>query len=170
MKRLLFIALLGLLVAACGGESSTKSDASDKLKPQPKKEQPKAAGAGEKVTIDITTGDEMKYNTKLIKVKEGQTVTINLAHTGQMEEKVMGHNFVLLKQYTDPAEFAAKATAAYDNEYIPEDSDEIIAHTEMIGGGESTSITFEAPAKGVYDFLCSFPGHYGLMNGKFIVQ
>ena len=40
----------------------------------------------------------------------------------------------------------------------------------MLGGGEETTIEFEAPAKGEYTFICSFPGHYALMNGKFIVE
>ena len=41
---------------------------------------------------------------------------------------------------------------------------------KLIGGGEETTVTFDAPAKGTYDFICSFPGHYALMKGKFIVE
>ncbi|MCB0632702.1 MAG: azurin, partial [Lewinella sp.] len=26
------------------------------------------------------------------------------------------------------------------------------------------------PAPGTYDYICSFPGHYALMQGKFIVE
>ena len=59
--------------------------------------------------------------------------------------------------------------AAKDNGYIPE-GDDIIAHTKMIGGGESVEITFDAPAAGTYDYICPFPGHYGIMKGKFIVE
>ena len=33
----------------------------------------------------------------------------------------------------------------------------------MLGGGES------APEPGTYIFICSFPGHYQLMMGEFIV-
>ena len=40
----------------------------------------------------------------------------------------------------------------------------------MIGGGETDVIEFPAPEKGTYEFLCSFPGHYGMMKGKFIVE
>ena len=29
---------------------------------------------------------------------------------------------------------------------------------------------FLPPKKGVYDFICSFPGHYAMMKGKFIVE
>ena len=54
-------------------------------------------------------------------------------------------------------------------EYIPE-GDEIIAYTKLLGGGDSDTITFEAPKKGIYTFICTFPGHWQLMKGKFIVK
>jgi azurin len=40
----------------------------------------------------------------------------------------------------------------------------------MIGGGESDTITFDAPEAGTYVFLCTFPGHYQVMRGEFIVE
>ncbi|WP_318640170.1 azurin [Flavobacterium ardleyense] len=123
-------------------------------------------------TIEVTlnSDDAMKFDTSEIKVKEGQTVILTLNHTGKLPEAAMGHNFVLLKQGVVMADFATAAIAAKDNEYIPNDGKDVIAHTETIGGGESTKITFTAPAKGTYDFLCTFPGHYSMMNGKFIVE
>ncbi|MFD0976922.1 azurin [Salinimicrobium gaetbulicola] len=122
------------------------------------------------VEVIITGDDQMKFNLKEIRVKAGQRVKLTLRHVGQLEENVMGHNFVLLKQGTNIPEFAQKASSAKENEYIPEATDKVIAHTEMIGGGEETSIEFNAPATGTYDFICSFPGHYVQMQGKFIVQ
>ena len=47
--------------------------------------------------------------------------------------------------------------------------DEVIVHTKMLGGGESDTITFIAPENGFYTYICSFPGHWGLMKGKLIV-
>lgn len=122
------------------------------------------------VEVQLTGNDQMKFNLEEIKVKEGQKVRLILKHVGQLPENAMGHNFVLLKQGTDLAEFAQQAAGAADNEYIPSGTDKVIAHTEMIGGGEQTSIEFEAPAAGTYDFICSFPGHYIQMQGKFIVE
>jgi azurin len=40
----------------------------------------------------------------------------------------------------------------------------------MIGGGQSTSVTFPASLLmkgGSYMYLCTFPGHNALMRGKF---
>ncbi len=112
----------------------------------------------------------MRYNKDEIKVKAGQTVRLTLKHVGEMEKSVMGHNWVLLKQGTVINEFGQKAVQAKDNDYIPEGTDAVITHTKMIGGGEEVTIEFEAPAAGEYDFICSFPGHYSVMNGKFIVE
>ena len=122
------------------------------------------------VQVNLTGNDLMQYNINEIRVKAGETVKLTLTHTGQLPENAMGHNFVLLKQGTDVVDFAQKAATATDNEYIPQGTDAVIAKTEMIGGGEETSIEFTAPAAGTYEFICSFPGHYVQMRGKFIVE
>ncbi len=122
------------------------------------------------VEVQLTGNDQMKFNLKEIKVKAGQKVKLTLKHVGQLDVNAMGHNFVLLKQGTDLAEFAQQAATAKSNDYIPQNTDKVIAHTEMIGGGEETTIEFDAPAAGTYDFICSFPGHYIQMQGKFIVE
>ncbi|WP_224488464.1 azurin [Robertkochia flava] len=118
----------------------------------------------------ITGDDMMKYSTREIRVKAGEPVTLTLKHIGKLDIKVMGHNWVLLKQGTDLVGFASKASAAADNNYIPAETEDVIAHTKMLGGGESDTITFDAPAPGTYQFLCSFPGHFAQMQGTFIVE
>lgn len=122
------------------------------------------------VEVTIEGNDQMKYNLSEIKVKEGQTVKLTLKHVGKLPKAAMGHNWVLLKQGTNIPEFGAAAAKAAGNDYIPEGTDKIIVNTKMLGGGEETTIEFTAPAKGEYDFICSFPGHYAMMNGKFIVE
>ena len=139
---------------------------------------PEDCGSGIKAVVNqdglsfvtIEGNDQMRFNLKEIKVKQGNVIELKLVHTGQLDKKVMGHNFVLLKPGVDINDFAKKAMKAKDNDHIPADSEDIIAYTEMIGGGQETSISFEAPAPGTYDFVCSFPGHVALMNGKFIVE
>lgn len=120
--------------------------------------------------VEIAGNDLMQFNKNEIRVKAGQTVRLTLKHVGELPENAMGHNFVLLKQGTDVVDFAQKAATATGNEYIPEGTDRVIAKTEMIGGGEETTIEFQAPEAGTYDFICSFPGHYVQMRGKFIVE
>ena len=62
------------------------------------------------------------------------------------------------------------AMKAKDNEYVPLEAPEVMVNTILLGGGEETTIEFEAPASGTYPFICSFPGHYALMQGTFIVE
>lgn len=121
------------------------------------------------VQLELGSNDMMQFDKSELTAPAGSTVTLTLNHNGELPKAAMGHNFVLLKQGTDIPTFATKAMTAAASEYIPE-GDQVIAHTKLIGGGESTTITFSAPEPGTYDFICSFPGHYALMKGKFIVE
>ena len=122
------------------------------------------------VELYLTGNDKMKYNKEELKVKAGFTVKLVFEHVGKMSVQTMGHNFVLLKKGVDKMAFGQEASSYASEGYIPPNTDKVIAHTEMIGGGKKTTITFEAPPKGTYDYICSFPGHVALMNGKFIVE
>lgn len=124
--------------------------------------------AQEKVFIE--SNDQMKFNKSEIRVKGGTTITLVLKHTGKLPVQSMGHNFVLLKKGTDIPTFARKAMSARNTNYVPTNSSEVIVATKVIGGGETTSITFKVPTRGTYDFICTFPGHFSLMWGKFIVE
>ncbi len=83
----------------------------------------------------------------------------------------MGHNWVLTKT-TDMTALANEAAkAGLDKDYLPPGDKRVIAHTKVIGGGQSTSVKFSTSTLtkgGDYTFFCSFPGHYGLMKGKFV--
>jgi azurin len=87
----------------------------------------------------------------------------------------MGHNFVLMdktinEQNVLPWLDTASTEAAHD--YVPPGAKQVLAHTKLLGPGESDTVTFNAPfVPGVYLYLCSFPGHYtqgtkGLMTVK----
>jgi azurin len=122
------------------------------------------------VEITITGNDQMQFNLAELKVKAGQTVRLTLKHVGKMDKNVMGHNWVLLTKGTDVGAFGQAAVEAKATDFVPEGTTQVIAHTKLLGGGESDTIEFVAPAAGTYDFICSFPGHYALMKGKFIVE
>ncbi len=123
------------------------------------------------VSIDST--DQMSFSTKEIKVAADCTdVTLTLHHTGKLAKNVMGHNWVLTKtaDYQPVAQDGMKAGAAAD--YLTAGDARIIAHTKLIGGGESDSVTFSLKgleAGGDYTFFCSFPGHWAVMHGKFVI-
>ncbi len=175
MKKLFLVAFAVVLAASCGNnkkkDSKTDVKADAKTETQaPAKEATEATDSIAKVVI--SANDKMEYDKSEIHVKAGQTVELTLKHTGKMSAKVMGHDWVLLAQGTDMQALGmAAAKNGGDLEKLPAKfKNAIIAHTKMIGGGQTTTITFKAPAAGTYDYMCSFPGHYVKMHGKFIVE
>lgn len=121
--------------------------------------------------ITIKGGDDMKFDQTTLKATAGQKIKLTLVHSGKLPKASMGHNFILLKNGVNEADFATKALAAKDHDYIPAGSEgDIIAHTGLVGGGESTTIEFTAPARGAYTYICSFPGHSAMMKGKLMVK
>ncbi|MDF5627234.1 azurin, partial [Vibrio parahaemolyticus] len=112
-----------------------------------------------------------QFATKTLSVPAtGKEVKLTLNHTGNMPSQCMGDNVVI----SDTANLQAVGTdgmaAGAENNYVKPNDDRVYAHTKVIGGGESTSITFSTEkmkAGGDYSFFCSFPGHWAIMQGKF---
>lgn len=185
MIQLLPLALA--LATGCGGSdapqkadtkpAAAKTDApaektapAPEKKPEPAPEVQIVVDDGTTATINLTANDAMQFNTAEIRIATGRTIKLNLKHVGKMPAEMMGHNFVLLAQGTDISAFSAAGVTAKDTDYIAKAmADKVIAKTKLIGGGESDAIEFKAPAPGTYDFICTFPGHSGIMKGKLIV-
>ncbi|HET8804466.1 MAG TPA: azurin [Aequorivita sp.] len=170
MKKILLV----LVVAVAMGCGDTKKEENPQIQigTQEDGQTSSTETADEAVaTVTIDGNDQMKYNKNEIRVKTGQKVKLTLNHVGKMEKTVMGHNWVLLTQDADVAAVGLAAATASETDYIPASmKDKIIVHTKMLGGGETDIIEFDAPAPGTYTFMCTFPGHYALMQGKFIVE
>lgn len=124
--------------------------------------------------VTVEGNDAMQFNTKEIVVdKSCGEFTVNLVHTGKLPVAAMGHNVVITKAADKQAVAADATTAGPDNDYVKPNDDRVIAHTELVGGGEKTSVTFKTDALeagGDYDFFCSFPGHWAIMTGKVVVK
>lgn len=171
MNRLRFLSLIlvAFFAYACGGGGSEKK--SESLENEATEAMEKIAQVPDSIALVIEANDQMQFNKEELKVTEGQAVTLTLKHTGKMAKEAMGHNWVLLKSGTDIAVFGTAATTAPDNDYIPADkASQVIANTKVVGGGEEASVTFKAPKAGYYKFICSFPGHWGVMQGDFTVS
>lgn len=152
-----------IFLVACGGGGENAGSGSSETKA----ETPKATG--ELVKVVVNSDDQMRFDTDEIKVPAGSRVELTLNHTGSFPKESMGHNLVVLSAGVDLNDYAQRAMSASDNNYVI-DGAETIAGTDVIGGGESTTITFAAPAAGTYQFVCTFPGHFINMQGKFIVE
>ncbi|MFW6345007.1 MAG: azurin [Halomonas sp.] len=120
-------------------------------------------------SITVEANDQMQFDTDAIEISQScDEFTVDLEHTGSMPVENMGHNWVLTHK-DDMSDVAGDgANAGLEDDHVKPDDDRVIAHTELIGGGESTSVTFDVDKleEGEeYAFFCSFPGHSGPMQG-----
>lgn len=169
--KYLLLSFCSIFLLNCGDDK--KEDAEkDKVKIQANSPTTEKKNDENMTNLVITGNDLMQYNKKELRAKAGDKVKLTLRHIGKLDKQVMGHNVVILMNTANPEDFAAAAATARDNDYIPSDMEnQIIAHTKMIGGGQTDSVEFTAPSEpGEYEFLCSFPGHFQMMRGKFIVE
>jgi azurin len=121
--------------------------------------------------VEISGNDVMQYDKKELAVPAAcRDITITLHHVGKQPREAMGHDWVLVKTADLAAVAQAAIAAGLANNYLPPGDKRVLAHTGVIGGGESTSVTFSASILtrgGDYSYLCTFPGHSALMHGKF---
>jgi len=120
-------------------------------------------------SIDIDGSDAMQFSVKEIAIaKTCKNFTINLKHSGTLPKAAMGHNVVIAKGSDQQGVLADGSAAGLDHDYVKADDARVIAHTKIIGAGETASVTF-APSKlgagSDYVFFCSFPGHAAIMRG-----
>jgi len=133
-----------------------------------------AAVAVQAKTVEIEGMNTLKFSKDAITVKPGEKVTIKLVNSTELPAGAMSHNLVLLAAGADAHKVDQAATkAGKDKDYIPEGvDDQILAHTGLVAGGESDTITFTAPEKaGDYEYICTFPGHFAAgMKGTLTVK
>jgi uncharacterized protein len=124
--------------------------------------------AGEEPPLEITIGmkiGQMAFDVDEFTVKPGQRVRLRLENPDEMP-----HNLLILRPGTTDAVGAladAMMTApdAAERQYIPATPDVLWA-TRMLAPHESDVIEFTAPRDvGDYPYLCTFPGHWRLMQG-----
>lgn len=122
--------------------------------------------------LEIAGNDAMQYDRKELKIAgECAQVELTLRHTGKLPSATMGHNWVLTKD-SDAAGVAKDGLiAGIKSDYVKPGDTRVIAHTAVVGGGQSVTIKFSTSLlrKGEgYTFECTFPGHSALMHGKLV--
>jgi azurin len=162
MRSLLLSMLLLVALAGCRTDTpAAPADGDSTAVP--------SAPAGGPVVID--GDDQMRFSVTDFAVTAGDSVTVTLRNVGGLPKETFGHNFVLLQQTADVEAFLTAAIAAKATDHIPADRQaEVVAHTRLLGPGESDTITFVAPTEpGTYTYVCSFPGHGAMMRGTMTV-
>lgn len=178
MKKIFIIPVLAgsLFLTSCGGGDNNQTQ-QDKAAVETVNETPEVDLNSIPGIQDIEFtqsfvlegNDQMKFDKKLVKVKAGEKVSLQFKNVGELPIESMGHNVVILKPNVDVNRFGNEAMKAKDNEYIPLTMKaSIVAHTKLLGPGQEETIEFVLEEKGVYPFICSFPGHYGVMKGEIV--
>jgi uncharacterized protein len=134
---------------------------------QPAEQQRRAAAEAEpplEIIIGMKVG-QMDFDVDEFTVKPGQRVRLTLNNPDEMP-----HNLLILRPGTTEAVGAladAMMTArdAAERQYVPATPDVLWA-TRMLAPHESATIEFTAPRQpGDYPYICTFPGHWRLMQG-----
>jgi azurin len=122
-------------------------------------------------TIQLQANDNMRFDKELFKVHTGKKITLIFRNSSAPSATSMSHNVVVLRPDIDLADFADAARNAQSEQYIPSSlASLMIAHTKLVAGGGSDQAEFTISLPGVYPFLCSFPGHWGTMQGKIVAE
>ncbi len=144
------------LVAGCGGEAA---------------ESESGAGSNDAAT-EITiqpVGNQMEYEQTEFTIPAGEEITLTFENTAT--SPAMQHNVVILNSNDDTVvdRVGQASAAAADDGYLPTD-EAILAATDMAEPGETVTVTFTAPNEpGTYRYICTFPGHYTVMQGAMTV-
>lgn len=121
-------------------------------------------------SVEIEGNDAMQFNKPAIEVSQScKEFTVKLKHSGKMPKQAMGHNWVLAKTTDMQGIVTDGAAAGIASDYLKPGDARILAHTKVVGGGESDSVTFAtaklSPTES-YTYFCSFPGHSAIMKGS----
>jgi azurin len=113
--------------------------------------------------------EEMRFDTTRIVVQAGKAFEITFDNPD-----VMPHNLVVVEPGArERVSLAAMALPPEhvdrsDRAWVPE-SRELIAATRLLETGQSQTLRIRALTEGVYEYVCTFPGHWTVMWGQIVV-
>ncbi len=167
MKYLSILTITSLLfLASCGGAEKKEEAKTTDTVASPVE----SATLGiANITVKITgnTMADMAYEPSSLTVKAGDRVTLTIENTNTMEG--MLHNWVLVTLGSGQEVATAAITAGMDKNYVPENSNVIVA-SALAKPKETIKLEFVAPAAGAYNYVCTYPGHFPKMIGKLYVE
>jgi azurin len=112
----------------------------------------------------------LTYATRSFTAKPGEAIALTLVNPD-----VVPHNWALIKPGTlqTVGELSNRLISdpeAVAMQYVPR-SEQVIAYTDIVDPSAEFTIYFRVPDQpGRYPYLCTFPGHWMVMNGEMIVE
>ncbi|MGQ0636158.1 MAG: DUF6797 domain-containing protein [Planctomycetaceae bacterium] len=120
--------------------------------------------------LELQAEKNLTYSTRRLKAKASAFIELTFTNPD-----VVPHNWVLVRpgSLAKVGDLANKLIAdpeAVLRQYVPQ-TDDVLVYTDIVPARQSFTIYFQAPAeKGVYPYLCTFPGHWMVMNGELVVE
>jgi azurin len=132
-----------------------------------KREQPQASVSADGTTVIKLSAikNEMKYDLKTFTVEAGKPVEIIFTNPDFMQHNLVIGQIGSLEKIGEAANKLAADPKGAEKNYVPE-VPEVLFYTKLVNPQQTVSLKFTAPAKvGDYPYICTFPGHWSIMNG-----
>ncbi|MGJ8726494.1 MAG: PVC-type heme-binding CxxCH protein [Roseibacillus sp.] len=126
------------------------------------------AERGNVVRVQAAAG--LQFAPKEVRVTPGSKVRLIFENPD-----IMPHNWVLIapgsvEEMGALADKLAGQADGAEKEYLPE-SAKILQASKLLSTKQEQELVFEAPTEpGVYPYICTFPGHWRVMQGSLIVE
>ncbi len=119
--------------------------------------------------LTLKTSGNLQFASQNLKAKAGEVLQFTLSNPDTVP-----HNWALLKP--GKLETVGKLSNllvgdpdGYAKQYIPA-TDDVVAYVDIVDPGKSLTIFFKVPDEpGQYPYVCTFPGHWTVMNGVLTV-
>jgi azurin len=113
--------------------------------------------------------NEMKFDIKNFTAAAGSVVEFEFTNPDFMQHNLLVLQKGSLNKVGEAADKLAQDPKGIDMNYIPK-MPEVLFATKLINPNETIKLRFRVPAEtGEYPFICSFPGHWRIMNGTMTV-
>ena len=114
--------------------------------------------------------DLMKFELDTFSVQAGQKIILELDNLDGMQHNLLIGKPGTLNKIGEAADAMLSDPKASEKHYVPE-IPEVLFATPLVDPGDIYSLEFTAPKEpGHYPFVCTFPGHWRMMNGVMIVE
>ncbi len=133
------------------------------------KEEAEAVVPDEIIRIGVVIG-EMKFAKTEFTVKAGSLIKIVLENPDFMQHNLLIIQPGSLERVGKAADEMAKSASGSEQQYIPNMS-EVLFSTPLVDPESTYELTLKVPdTPGDYPFVCTFPGHWRIMNGVMTVE
>jgi azurin len=148
-----------LVVAACGGQATPSG---------PPTATPPPAGSGGEVALTIESIPAgSRFNTEKLEAKAGSKITLTFKNASAAAKL---YNWVLIQPGTVLRVANRGLEAGESAGYLQAGDPDVIAATKLIKGGESDTISFDAPPPGDYPYITTSPGMQAIMKGVLSIK